>query len=461
MTETASSAVPLVQLSPPRLHELALESFRVGNRGRLTLCQVLRVLADSRQYHELGSPSIEAYARKHFQLRRTETLEHVRVARALDGLPRLREAFAEGRVRWTVVKEISRVATAETEEAWLAEVASRRLEEVLAEVRDARKKGRAAPRADRFGLPNLNERLVVEFPLAEMEKLRLALGCVARQLAERTGQAEVTPAECLLYLAERELARDAQRQAAEAKGAAPVYAVLYQQCPTCERAAMATSSGPVEVEREVVERVKGDALLEVIRSGESAGTDAASDAVPGGSPFVAPADRDRPTPPALRRKILLREAGRCANPYCGRPATHCHHVQSLAHGGRTVLSNEIAVCGVCHALIHAGLLKVTGTPGADLRWTTRDDGLTARVRRATRAAGKLPVFRVESGIPDRRPSGIPDNGDGIDADALAEGLVRQGCRKLRARQLVEQAWQSLPPERRTESAVLRKALALW
>ncbi|UCF68918.1 MAG: hypothetical protein JSV80_06420, partial [Acidobacteriota bacterium] len=85
----------------PKLHELAIESFRIGNRGRLSLCDVLRVLADTRLFHELGHPSITAYAGAHFQLRRSETLESIRVTRALQELTRIREAFAEGRISFS------------------------------------------------------------------------------------------------------------------------------------------------------------------------------------------------------------------------------------------------------------------------------------------------------------------------------------------------------------------------
>lgn len=49
-------------------------------------------------------------------------------------------------------------------------------------------------------------------------------------------------------------------------------------------------------------------------------------------------------------------------------------------GGRTVLSNEVTVCDRCHALIHAGLLEVTGRPGEELKWIPRPPGNGARVR---------------------------------------------------------------------------------
>ena len=41
--------------------------------------------------------------------------EHVRVARALPGLPLVRDAFAHGELSYTKVRALTRVATAENE----------------------------------------------------------------------------------------------------------------------------------------------------------------------------------------------------------------------------------------------------------------------------------------------------------------------------------------------------------
>ena len=56
-----------VRLSARRLHRLALHAFRTGNRGRLSLCGALRVLAETRLYLDLGYPSLAAYADAFFQ----------------------------------------------------------------------------------------------------------------------------------------------------------------------------------------------------------------------------------------------------------------------------------------------------------------------------------------------------------------------------------------------------------
>ena len=64
----SSRAVSPVALSASGLHELALEAFRVGNRGRLSLCEVLRILSETRLYLDLGFSSVAAYADTFFQL---------------------------------------------------------------------------------------------------------------------------------------------------------------------------------------------------------------------------------------------------------------------------------------------------------------------------------------------------------------------------------------------------------
>jgi hypothetical protein len=49
----------------------------------------------------------------------------------------------------------------------------------------------------------------------------------------------------------------------------------------------------------------------------------------------------------------------------------------------------------------------------------------------------------------------------VDLEDLAEALVRQGTSRSRARQLVQAAYDALPPDERTEEAVLRRALRRW
>jgi hypothetical protein len=113
--------------------------------------------------------------------------------------------------------------------------------------------------------------------------------------------------------------------------------------------------------------------------------------------------------PKLRRQILLREGQRCANPYCRKTAHQCHHIRLRSHGRPTELWNEVALCSTCHALVHAGRLRVTGRPGEALEWTTAGTTLDRELSSHGDEAGQLPVVQLPSAFPNGGSSGIPDD----------------------------------------------------
>jgi len=84
---------------------------------------------------------------------------------------------------------------------------------------------------------------------------------------------------------------------------------------------MRTREGIVEVDREELERVA-----------RSTSTDGIG--------------IDRPTPPKMRREVLMRDGNLCANPCCFRAARHGHHIEYRSLGGRTELENLVAVCAM-------------------------------------------------------------------------------------------------------------------
>lgn len=340
------------QLSASRLDRIAIDAVRLGNRGRLTLCRVLRTMAETRIHLELGFPSVAAYAGARFCLGRTDAFECVRVGKTLDTLPLLRTAFTQGRIGWTLVKEMTRVTDPEHEAAWIELARRHGAERTSAELRRARRLGRKAPSGDDYGLPNLEQRFVLHFSMSEMHRVRSWLKSVAAKIRERTGREDVGVEETLLYLSEcgRPAGDDCGKSEASdpPEGKGPEVArdrVVYQCCPSCRRSRVRTDDGWVEVDPGEVDRVSGSAEIVAI---------------------------DGPTSPALRRKIIAREGGRCGNPRCVNRADHCHHIVFRSRGGRTDMANQVAICRTCHALVHAGLLEVSGQADGDsLRWTSR------------------------------------------------------------------------------------------
>jgi hypothetical protein len=395
-----------VQISAQALHELACQAFRVGNRGRLSLCEALRGLAETRLYLDLGFPSLSAYADTFFQLRRAETFEYVRVARRLEELTELREAFGQGRIGWCALKAITRVASVASQTTWIDFVREHGVERTLAEARDALRRGRDAPRDSSFGLPNLDQKLVLRFSRSDMEKVRTWIECACAMVVENTGAEEVSLEQALLFLCEKEMISD--------ESPSPRAQVVYQCCPDCNKTRVGTRDGFVEVSTEELERYEGCAEQTVI---------------------------DGPTPARMRRQVLARETGRCGNPRCHHRADHCHHIVFRSRGGKTELANEIAVCTTCHALIHAGLLRVSGQADDELRWMP--------------VAADASFVAEESADADSVVVADP----ALDLDDLACGLMRLGVPALRSRRIIDAAVLSLPPDETTEARVLQRAIA--
>ena len=82
------------------------------------LCHSLRDAVQHDVHRHLACSSLAQYANRLLGLRGKQVQERLRVARALDDLPLLSEALATGTMTWSAVRELSRVATAQTEEAW-------------------------------------------------------------------------------------------------------------------------------------------------------------------------------------------------------------------------------------------------------------------------------------------------------------------------------------------------------
>ncbi len=72
-------------------------------------------------YLELGYTSIYAYAVEAHGFSKTRCAQFVRIAESLEELPVLRRSLAAGGVPWTRAREVVKVATPETDRAWVEE----------------------------------------------------------------------------------------------------------------------------------------------------------------------------------------------------------------------------------------------------------------------------------------------------------------------------------------------------
>jgi hypothetical protein len=95
---------------------------------------LLAALRSAAHVH-LGFGGFAEYVERLFGYKPRTTREKLRVAEALETLPTLADALSSGALSWCAVRELARVATQETEPAWLAVARGktlRQLEELVA-----------------------------------------------------------------------------------------------------------------------------------------------------------------------------------------------------------------------------------------------------------------------------------------------------------------------------------------
>jgi hypothetical protein len=117
------AAEPLA--APARADARALDARLVGaSRGgaplRRALARVAGALVRARAWERLGFARLADYARERAGMSGRELADLAHVDAALAPLPRIEAAFVSGRLGWTKLRLLCRVATPEDEELWLA-----------------------------------------------------------------------------------------------------------------------------------------------------------------------------------------------------------------------------------------------------------------------------------------------------------------------------------------------------
>lgn len=107
------------------VHDRLLAALRDRRAAEHAAALLLRQVADEQLHHAFGHASIYEYAEQRLDLTLRQTRAFLQIAGALPSFPALDAAFAAGRLPWTKVREVVRVATPETEAAWV-EAATRR-----------------------------------------------------------------------------------------------------------------------------------------------------------------------------------------------------------------------------------------------------------------------------------------------------------------------------------------------
>jgi hypothetical protein len=308
--------------------------------------------------------------------------EKLRIAHALESLPLIGEAFRSGRVSYSKVRAITRVARPENEADFLnvalhgtamhVEKLVRQFRRVerLEEALQAESQHRARflrMYHDDDGTLVLNARLPAEVGAVVKKAIDAATasGGVGRNVSAETSGGdtnvdsdsagdcptlEARRADALRLLAEQFLSDEARSCPSSADRYQVVVhvdaATLAQDIPPT-RACCELEDGPT-LAVDTARRIACDSA--VVRLVESAH----------GEPLDV-GRKTRTIHPALKRALKARDGG-CRFPGCDRTRfTEGHHVEHWANGGETRLSNLVTLCGFHHRLLHEGGYRLDST----------------------------------------------------------------------------------------------------
>jgi hypothetical protein len=368
-----------------------------AEEGRWLLC----AWRSSAHLH-LGYGSFAQYIERLFGYKPRTTQEKLRVAEALETLPRLACALEAGALSWCAARELTRVAVPETEPAWLDMARGKTLREL--ELLVASKSPGDAPDAPTMDEPRSR---VLRFEVAAdtFATFREAMLQLRRQAGGSLDDDAI-----LLAMARHALGgpRDDGRSS---------YQVSLSVCGACGCGAQRAGGELVPVDAAVVEMATCDAqqFAELRAANENASLDADATAGAEGaahdSPAVPIGDESAATrqssdhahvgtqsrrvsdattatpvatgtappartaradthpcprakqsiPPALRRAVLTRDRHRCRVPGCTHATfVDVHHVRPRSEGGLNEASNLLILCSVHHRAVHRGELLIQG-----------------------------------------------------------------------------------------------------
>ena len=329
---------------------------------RRALCFYLVEMQDRDLSKVLGAPSVFAYAKHALGMRRRTYRDLLAVGRALLELKEIDATFRAGRLSWSKVRDLVKIATPETESKWVAFACEAIWSEWAAEARRAQRGQEPGKRS--HGTPDVRVPIRVKLPAVDYALFETA----RRQLEEARGCA-VTDEEVLrellgTYVSLRDDGTAPGKQRAEE---ALFHLVVHAQPPEEQGEgdeAAKDAVGLPEGTRYTIATEEGDLPVD---AATVAGLDCTSDSV----------EIDQPTPPKMRREVLARDGYRCSA--CGgRGMLAAHHIRFRSHGGPTVPSNLTTLCIWCHGLVHANFLLCQGTAPRGLEFRRADGTLLPR-----------------------------------------------------------------------------------
>jgi HNH endonuclease len=309
----------------------------------------------------LGHGSFVEYVERLLGYSPRATREKLRVAEALERLPRSAQALEQGALSWCAARELTRVATADTEAAWLDAARGKTTRQIEGMVVGKQPGDPPPDPAHEGDLPAPRAHLL----RFEVSPETFATFREAMQNLRRSAGGALDDDALLLAMARQSLGVD------EDDGRSS-YRISYQVCSACGQAAQVASGELVAVGAEVVAMAASDgeciSLQPTPREDEGSAPAAThTEAARATATHVGRARRG--VPPALRRSVLARDRHCCRVPGCRNSHfVDVHHVRPRSEGGKNALENLITLCTAHHRACHRGELIIeTTADGLDVQ----------------------------------------------------------------------------------------------
>lgn len=340
------------------VHRTLCELARTRNEHDATEATYLLEAEDLHVFKRLGYRTMVDYMVGELDWTKHAANERLRVSRELLRLPKLAAAYSAGELCFSKLRELTRVVTPETEEAFLVEAGGKNSHQV-AKLVSGLKRG---DQPDAVPDPALVTRRM------GFELHGEALGLLVARRAALAAVLGRAPTDDEFIIA---LCTTVGNEAANDH--APGIEIVDQGGPTGDRKVSPPRT------QQLILTCKQCARSELVVAGEALALDEATLArLTCDVEILGDADTDERTrvssniPAALRRKVFARDKFCCVVPGCtSTKYLDVHHIRHREHGGKHVMRNLCLLCFHHHKAHHDGKLVIEGTAPHRLvfRWS--------------------------------------------------------------------------------------------
>ena len=316
-----------------KLHE---EIVSVGKQIVALEARVVDLLFEAdetRLYKRMGFTSIYPYIERVLGCSRHAANERIRVGHELLELPGIGEQFRAGELPWSSVRELTRVVTWKTEQAWLDAIEDKTATDVQQMVRG---KTKGALPTDPVDPTKLTYRIVLEGVSAEAYAMHKQARIAVANAASGSSN---TDDDFVRAYASAVLSPPAPAD----EPTRPPYQIAVTTCRECKKGHVVGAGIVEELTPQALERVQCD--HEHIGDLESEELTRLASEIPA------------PT----RRKVFVRDKFQCAVPDCRSCRfLAIHHIIPRSEGGGHQLWQLLLLCDGHHKMLHDGVLSIRG-----------------------------------------------------------------------------------------------------